>query len=88
MAGPAGPGGDKLAPLRPSRACPVCGKPSVRATYRFGSKRCADIDLDRRLSRACSIPAVELDTSGPVSYKPVAFLAERRFSGPIRLKPR
>ena len=41
----------------PPRACPICGKPSVRATYPFCSKRCADIDLNRWLSGAYAIPA-------------------------------
>ena len=37
-------------------ACPICGKPSQRATYPFCSKRCADIDLNRWLKGAYSIP--------------------------------
>jgi endogenous inhibitor of DNA gyrase (YacG/DUF329 family) len=33
----------------PQRPCPICGKPSVRATRPFCSSRCADIDLHRWL---------------------------------------
>lgn len=51
----------RVVPLRPSRACPICGKPSVRATYPFCSKRCADIDLNRWLSGAYAIPSQESD---------------------------
>lgn len=54
-----GPAGDKVVPLRPGRACPICGRPSLRATYPFCSKRCADIDLNRWLSGAYAIPAAE-----------------------------
>ena len=51
--------GSKVVPLRPPRACPTCGKPAVRAFHPFCSKRCADIDLNRWLSGAYAIPAVE-----------------------------
>lgn len=30
--------------------CPVCGKPAVRASRPFCSKRCADVDLGRWMS--------------------------------------
>ena len=49
----------EVVPLRPSRPCPICGKPSVRAHHPFCSKRCADIDLNRWLSGAYAIPAAE-----------------------------
>jgi uncharacterized protein len=55
----AGKKGAAVVPLRPPRACPICGKPSVRATYPFCSKRCADIDLNRWLSGGYAIPAAE-----------------------------
>jgi len=45
--------------LRPQRSCPICSKAAQRATYPFCSSRCADIDLDRWLSGAYAIPAVE-----------------------------
>ena len=62
MAGSGGSGGD-VVPLRPTRACPNCGRPSNRATFPFCSKRCADIDLNRWLSGGYAIPAVENDES-------------------------
>jgi uncharacterized protein len=46
-----------VVPLRPARACPVCGKPSARSAYPFCSKRCADVDLNRWLSGTYVIPA-------------------------------
>lgn len=51
----------KVTPLRPRRACPECGKPSLRAAYPFCSPRCKDVDLNRWLSGAYSIPATEDD---------------------------
>ena len=59
MARAPGSGGDKVVPLRPARACPICGKPSSRLTYPFCSKRCADIDLSRWFSGAYAIPCAE-----------------------------
>ena len=57
----AGGKGGEVVPLRPRRACPICGKPSVRAFHPFCSKRCADIDLNRWLSGGYAIPAVEAE---------------------------
>lgn len=54
-----GGSGADVVPLRPTRPCPNCGKPSVRAFHPFCSRRCADIDLNRWLSGAYSIPAAE-----------------------------
>jgi endogenous inhibitor of DNA gyrase (YacG/DUF329 family) len=53
---------DKVVPLRPARACPICGKESQRDFYPFCSRRCADIDLNRWLSGSYAIPAVEDET--------------------------
>jgi endogenous inhibitor of DNA gyrase (YacG/DUF329 family) len=47
----------KVTRLRPTRPCPICGKPSVQAFHPFCSARCADIDLNRWLSGAYAIPA-------------------------------
>jgi endogenous inhibitor of DNA gyrase (YacG/DUF329 family) len=58
----------EVVPLRPSRKCPICGKPSVRATHPFCSKRCADIDLNRWLSGSYAIAAVEEESSGAEDY--------------------
>ena len=49
----------EAARVRPVRPCPRCGKPSIADAYPFCSKRCADIDLNRWLSGAYAIPAVE-----------------------------
>ena len=53
----------EVVPLRPTRPCPICGKPSTRAAYPFCSKRCADVDLNRWLSGSYAIPAVEEEQS-------------------------
>lgn len=43
--------------LKPTRPCPVCGKPSTQQYHPFCSARCADIDLNRWLSGRYVIPA-------------------------------
>jgi endogenous inhibitor of DNA gyrase (YacG/DUF329 family) len=48
---------DNVVKLRPTRPCPICGKPSSQEDYPFCSKRCADIDLNRWLSGSYVIPA-------------------------------
>jgi uncharacterized protein len=48
---------DNVVTLKPTRPCPVCGKPSTQAHHPFCSARCADIDLNRWLSGAYVIPA-------------------------------
>jgi endogenous inhibitor of DNA gyrase (YacG/DUF329 family) len=53
--------GGKLVRLRPPRACPICGKPSVRGAWPFCSTRCADVDLNRWLSGQYRIPAAPDD---------------------------
>lgn len=40
-------------------ACPTCGKPETEAARPFCSERCRDVDLNRWLSGAYAIPAVE-----------------------------
>lgn len=51
----------EVTPLRPPRACPICGKPSTREDYPFCSDRCRDRDLHRWLSGNYAIPVVEED---------------------------
>jgi len=46
-------------PGAPRRLCPICGKPAVEALRPFCSRRCADVDLNRWLSGAYSIPVTE-----------------------------
>jgi endogenous inhibitor of DNA gyrase (YacG/DUF329 family) len=43
--------------LKPTRPCPICGKPSSQQYHPFCSARCADIDLNRWLSGSYVIPA-------------------------------
>jgi len=53
--------------LKPTRPCPICGKPSTQAFHPFCSARCQDIDLNRWLSGGYVIPgeAVEEDDHPP-----------------------
>lgn len=44
-----------------ARACPICGKPEVERYRPFCSKRCADIDLNRWLTGAYSVPVTEAE---------------------------
>ena len=52
----------KVEPLRKSRPCPECGRPSTRESYPFCSERCRNIDLSRWLSGAYAIPVAEDET--------------------------
>ena len=45
----------------PAAACPICGKPAVKAYRPFCSKRCADVDLQRWLTGRYAIPVAEED---------------------------
>ena len=47
---------DNVVQLKPTRPCPICGKPSSQADFPFCSARCADIDLNRWLSGRYVIP--------------------------------
>ncbi len=47
---------DNVVKLKPTRPCPICGKPSSQQFHPFCSARCADIDLNRWLSGAYVIP--------------------------------
>jgi endogenous inhibitor of DNA gyrase (YacG/DUF329 family) len=51
----------RVTPLRPTRPCPECGKPSVRDTYPFCSPRCKSIDLNRWLSGSYVIPGKTIE---------------------------
>jgi endogenous inhibitor of DNA gyrase (YacG/DUF329 family) len=48
---------DNVVRLKPTRPCPICGKPSRQEFHPFCSARCADIDLNRWLSGTYRIPA-------------------------------
>jgi hypothetical protein len=53
---------DQSAP-RPTKRCPICGKPTLQRFRPFCSKRCADIDLHRWLGGRYAVPVVEEDAS-------------------------
>ena len=48
---------------RPTKRCPVCGKPALARFRPFCSKRCADIDLHRWLAGSYAVPVIEEDSS-------------------------
>lgn len=52
---------DNVVKLKPTRPCPICGKPSSQQFHPFCSARCADIDLNRWLSGVYVIPAEPAD---------------------------
>lgn len=43
------------------RPCPICGKPAEAKHAPFCSGRCADLDLNRWLKGAYTIPVVEAE---------------------------
>ena len=45
--------------LKPTRPCPICGKPSSQLYHPFCSARCQDVDLNRWLSGAYRAPTDE-----------------------------
>jgi Uncharacterized protein conserved in bacteria len=49
----------KIEPLRKTRPCPECGRPSVRESYPFCSERCRSVDLSRWLKGSYAIPVTE-----------------------------
>ena len=54
--------GGKIEPLRKTRACAECGKPSVREHYPFCSDRCRTMDLGRWLKGSYAIPVADDET--------------------------
>ena len=56
---------DQTTDPRPTKRCPICGKPVVTRFRPFCSKRCADVDLNRWLSGRYAVPVVEEDASAP-----------------------
>ena len=55
---------DNVVKLKPTRPCPICGKPSSQQFHPFCSARCSDIDLNRWLSGAYVIPVREEPEEG------------------------
>jgi len=51
--------GGKVEPLRATRPCPECNKPSSREHYPFCSDRCRTLDLSRWLNGSYAIPVAE-----------------------------
>ena len=58
--------------LKPTRPCPICGKPSSQQFHPFCSGRCADIDLNRWLTGAYVIPAEPVDEEDLAALLPPA----------------
>lgn len=54
---------DQATDPRPTKRCPICGKPVLARFRPFCSKRCADVDLNRWLSGRYAVPVVEEDAS-------------------------
>ncbi|MEO6396752.1 MAG: DNA gyrase inhibitor YacG [Devosia sp.] len=50
--------------LKPTRPCPICGKPSSQQYHPFCSARCQDIDLNRWLSGVYVVPAKDEPEDG------------------------
>jgi uncharacterized protein len=48
---------------RPTKPCPICGKPALQRFRPFCSKRCADIDLNRWFKGSYAVPVIEEDAS-------------------------
>ncbi|MGV3550627.1 DNA gyrase inhibitor YacG [Rhizobium sp.] len=46
-------------PLRKTRPCPECNRPSTRESYPFCSERCRNLDLSRWLTGAYAIPVAD-----------------------------
>ncbi len=51
------------------KKCPICGKPAEQRYRPFCSRRCANVDLNRWLSGAYAVPAVE-DEEKPETGEP------------------
>jgi uncharacterized protein len=48
-----------IEPLRKTRPCPECRRPSTRESYPFCSERCRNLDLSRWLTGAYAIPVAD-----------------------------
>jgi uncharacterized protein len=62
----------KVEPLRKSRPCPECSRPSTRESYPFCSERCRNLDLSRWLSGSYAIPVAEDETKADGDEAPPA----------------
>jgi endogenous inhibitor of DNA gyrase (YacG/DUF329 family) len=60
----------KVEPLRKTRPCPECGRPSTRESYPFCSERCRNLDLARWLSGSYAIPVAEDETKADDNEAP------------------
>jgi endogenous inhibitor of DNA gyrase (YacG/DUF329 family) len=60
---------DNVVKLKPTRPCPICGKPSKQEFHPFCSARCADVDLNRWLSGAYRIPAEPVEEEADAASK-------------------
>jgi endogenous inhibitor of DNA gyrase (YacG/DUF329 family) len=60
-----GAGGSSPPPeqtAKPSKACPICGKPAEQKFLPFCSSRCRDVDLNRWFSGRYIVPGRDDDT--------------------------
>lgn len=58
-------------PNKKSRpTCAICGKPTDARFKPFCSKRCADVDLNRWLSGAYTIPGAQAPEDGDEEQRP------------------
>lgn len=48
-----------IEPLRKTRPCPECSRPSTRESYPFCSERCRNLDLARWLNGSYAIPVAD-----------------------------
>ena len=54
-----------------TKSCPICSKPAVEKFRPFCSRRCANVDLNRRLSGVYAVPVKdEEDEDGAAAAKP------------------
>ncbi|SMC87559.1 DNA gyrase inhibitor YacG [Rhizobium sp. RU36D] len=53
----------KIEPLRKTRPCPECNRPSTRENYPFCSDRCRNLDLSRWLKGSYAIPVADDESS-------------------------
>ena len=53
-----------------TKACPICGKPTLETFRPFCSRRCADVDLNRWLSGVYAVPVKEEEEDEDGTAKP------------------
>jgi len=59
----------KVEPLRKTRPCPECSRPSTRENYPFCSDRCRNLDLSRWLKGSYAIPVADDEAKADDDYR-------------------